>query len=169
MDIAMERVAPEYAREYALRHQEWGDSIQMADLDILRVAMAEDEDSATVTVAFSWYSYDDMTMQRTVVQQKWKSVTGGYFVMFEEEVIDGSEDLLALPEGAEEELAGDEDDDEAVAAGTSGGENEGAGQASDSDSDSDEEGWVEGEGEEAAEDEDAAGALARADEPDPAT
>ncbi|RLB49956.1 MAG: hypothetical protein DRJ42_19935, partial [Deltaproteobacteria bacterium] len=112
MDIAYERIAPEYVRDYSRRHYDWGDGIQMADLDILRLEMAEDEDSATVTVAFGWYDYDTMNLHRTVVRQKWRSTGSGYFVLFEEEVIDGSDQLLEPEEEDEEE---EEIDDEAMA------------------------------------------------------
>ncbi|MBW2460414.1 MAG: hypothetical protein JRH11_02125 [Deltaproteobacteria bacterium] len=138
MDIAYERIAPEYVRDYARRHYDWGDGIQMADLDILRLEMAEDEDSANVTVAFGWYDYDTMILHRTVVRQKWRSTGSGYFVLFEEEIIDGSDQLLEPEEEDEEE------EDEALAEGDQ-----------DEDDEDDDEGWVDQDDEAVAEDLDA--------------
>jgi len=132
LDIAMEKVAPGYVREYARRHHDWGSAIQMADVEILRMQMADDEKKATVVVAFGWYDYDTMTLERTVVRQKWNSLSAGGFVLAEEEVIDGNERLLEPPEDPEEEEAAPEESDEEEIAAT-GHER------------SDE--WVEGEGE----------------------
>ncbi len=123
MDIAMEKVAPAYAAEYARRHYDWGEGIQLADLDIVSMQMADDEKTATVVVSFRWYEYDTMTLQRTVVRQRWNSLSAGGFVLVEEVVVDGNERLLEPPpepereegdqeEEAQEELAADPPADE---------------------------------------------------------
>ena len=119
LDIAMEKVAPAYAREYSRRHHAWGDEIQMADVDILRMEMADDEKTATVVVAFGWYDYDTMTLERTVVRQKWNSLSAGGFVLVEENVIDGNDRLLEPPPEPEEDEgeadASDESEEELAA------------------------------------------------------
>lgn len=160
MDIAYERIAPEYMRDFARRHYDWGEGIQMADLDILRLEMAEDEDSATVLVAFGWYAYDTMHLHRTVVRQKWRRTSWGHYALFEEEVIDGSEQLLEPEEEDEEDeeevLADDEgwidQDDEAVA------------EDFDADDDDDEEDDDDGDRGDRGDDDDEDRELARADQ-----
>jgi len=156
MDIAAERVAPEYARDYANRHYDWGDGIQLADLDILGLVMAEDEDSAKVTVAFSWYSYDDMSLQRTVVRQSWRS-SGGSYILTDEEVIDGDDRLLEPDPDAEddEDEAEEEDGDDADEEDELSAEEEELASEDDADSDGDDddddEEWIDEDDREASE------------------
>jgi hypothetical protein len=128
MDIALEKVDRRYARQYALSHHDWGDGIQMADVDVESIQMAEDENVATVVVAFGWYDYDTMTLQRTVIRQKWSSVEAGGFVLTEEEIIDGNERLLEPPPEPEEdeEAASDESEEEVASEDSEWVEEEGA-------------------------------------------
>jgi hypothetical protein len=110
MDIARERVSPAYMGEFIRRRYDWGQGIQMADVDILSIQMNDETEHAQVVVAFGWYSYDDMSLARTVVRQKWDSSGSGY-VLMDEEVIDGDERLLEPPPEPEEDDEADSEEE----------------------------------------------------------
>jgi len=93
MDIAMQRVDPDYAELFVQRRQRWGQRVQLADQELLNIRMADDGEHATSTVAWSWYAYDTMTMQQTVIEQRWRKAHGT-FVLIGENVLQGDPDLL---------------------------------------------------------------------------
>jgi hypothetical protein len=93
MDLATMRVAAAYRAEWTDAHREWGRRIQIGDVELLDVRIESDSESAVSVVAVSWYSYDTMTLQRTVLRQHWQS-TGRDYVLASEEVVEGSPDLL---------------------------------------------------------------------------
>ena len=93
MDLATMRIAAAYRAEWTDAHREWGRSIQIGDVELLDVRIEADSDTAVSVVAVSWYSYDDMTLQRTVLRQTWQS-SGREYVLASEEVVEGSPDLL---------------------------------------------------------------------------
>lgn len=93
MDLATMRVAAPYRTEWADAHREWGRRIQIGDVELLDVRIEPDSETAISVVAVSWYNYDTMMLQRTVLRQHWQS-TGRDYVLASEEVVEGSPDLL---------------------------------------------------------------------------
>lgn len=106
MDLATQRVAPAYRSDWARAHHDWGRGIQIGDVELLDVRLVDEGDSATSLVAVSWYRYDTMTLQRTVVRQTWKNA-GREFVLMQEEVSEGDPRLLAPPPEPERAVEGD--------------------------------------------------------------
>ncbi len=95
-DIAGGRVHPRYRAKFAETHAKWGGQLQIADMEIVDVRLAPDEDGATSTVAYGWYSYDTMTLHRTVVRQRWRR-QDGTFSLVREDVVGGEEVLFEPP------------------------------------------------------------------------
>lgn len=106
MDLATQRVAPAYRSHWARSHHDWGRGIQIGDVELLDVRLVDEGDGALSVVAISWYRYDTMTLQRTVVRQTWKSA-GREYVLMEEEVAEGDPRLLAPPPEPERAVEGD--------------------------------------------------------------
>ena len=102
MDLAVENVAPAYRAEWRQTRHDWGRNIQIGDVEILDVTMAQDTDEAVSVVAVSWYRYDTMTLRRTVLRQQWQHGGGGYYLEGEA-VVDGDPDLIAPPPEEEDE------------------------------------------------------------------
>jgi hypothetical protein len=102
IDLAVQRVHPEFKAEYVANHHAWGENIQIADMDLLNMQLDDDMDAAMSVVAVSWYRYETMTIHRTVVQQKWELVSRS-FVLRDERVLSGDPDLLAPPDEPEPE------------------------------------------------------------------
>jgi len=96
IDIALQYVEPVYRHKFLVSHHGWGRSIEVADAEVMRIAMAPDRKSAAALVGFSWYSLDNMTLHSTVVKQTWEERDGS-FVMASEEVFEGDAELLAIP------------------------------------------------------------------------
>ncbi|MEM9190112.1 MAG: hypothetical protein AAGF12_13090 [Myxococcota bacterium] len=106
MDLATQRVHPEYRADYALTRYQWGRAIQIADTEVVSLQLGEGEEAATSTVAISWYSLQTMTLHTTVIRQRWEQI-GGTFTLREEEVLDGNPRLIEPPEPpANEEAEG---------------------------------------------------------------
>ena len=131
LDLAQQRVTPMKRGEFRLRHYRWGRDIQIADLDILDVQVrGEDRDNATSIVQIRWYDQSTMLLADTVVAQEWERVTGGY-ILTAEDVREGDETLLEIPEQLLE-TADDDDADAADAEADEGSEAERADEGSES-------------------------------------
>ena len=96
IDLATERVAPDYRTEFVLAHRMWGHDIQIADADMTHVQIADDSETATSLVTFAWYDERTMRLHSTVVQQRWTK-TDDNFLLAGEEIVGGDETLLADP------------------------------------------------------------------------
>ena len=102
MDLAVENVSPAFRAQWRKTRHDWGRNIQIGDVEILDVTLAEDADQAVSVVAVSWYRYDTMTLRRTVLRQRWEHGGGGYYLS-SEAVVDGDPDLIAPPPEEEDE------------------------------------------------------------------
>lgn len=96
LDLARERVAPAYRSAWVRSRHDWGRNIQIGDVELLDVRLAEDNETAVSVVAVSWYRYDTMTLRRTVLRQEWRS-GGREYYLAGEEVADGDPELVAPP------------------------------------------------------------------------
>jgi len=103
IDLATERVEPDYRAEFVLAHRLWGHDIQIADADMTHVQIAEDNESATSLVTFAWYDERTMRLHNTVVQQRWAK-SGDSFLLEAEEIVGGDDTLFAPPPEVEPEV-----------------------------------------------------------------
>lgn len=100
LDLAVHMVSPSYRDAFVQTHSGWGRAIEVADSEVLHIQMGADGQSATSTLAYSWYDLSAMTLARTVVRQTW-DLRDGFHVM-DELVIEGSPQLLPAPPPADE-------------------------------------------------------------------
>src|SRR5688500_1983118 len=56
MDLAAERVSPEYRERWTKNHHDWGRGIQIGDMELVDLKIDE-QDNATSIVSISWYRY----------------------------------------------------------------------------------------------------------------
>ena len=101
MDSAIAHVHPAYRRNFAREHRRWSSQIQIADVELMGIEMAQNEDRADITVGLSWYSYETMELRQTIVRQRWRRAGGGY-VLRSEEVLGGDPSLLGREARADE-------------------------------------------------------------------
>lgn len=92
MDIAVQMVTTGYRDAFIKSHATWGRAVEVADSEVVHIQIAPDGNTATSTLAYSWYDLSAMTLARTVVRQQW-DIRNGYQVM-SEEVIEGDAALL---------------------------------------------------------------------------
>jgi hypothetical protein len=102
IDLATQRVAPEYRATFLATHREWGGEIQIADADMTNVVLGDEEQGATSVVTVSWYDRATMQVRSTTLRQHWVQ-RGGGFLLDEEQVVGGDEGLLHRPQADTEE------------------------------------------------------------------
>lgn len=97
VDLAMQHVSPKYISRFAQRHQNWGESISIADIDLVRMKIASDNNSAMSEIALSWYDEGGVTIHSSVITQKWE-VVKGKFKLVDEAIRRGDPRVFATPE-----------------------------------------------------------------------
>ncbi len=100
IDLATERVSPEYRPAFLAQHRAWGHDVQIADSDTTHVQIADDMESATSLVTLSWYDERTMELHTSVIQQRWVKTDNG-FMLDLVRVVGGEESLLEVPPEAE--------------------------------------------------------------------
>lgn len=103
IDLAAQRVHPDYRARFLTSHAEWGSEIMIADADMTNVTFEDGQAAATTLVRFAWYDQRTMEVTGTIVSQHW-TMTGDGFQLDRETIVSGEERLLILP---------DEDDEDA--------------------------------------------------------
>jgi hypothetical protein len=100
MDLAVQIVMPSYRDAFMRSHSAWGRTVEVADSEVIHIQIAPDGNTATSTLAYSWYDLSAMTLARTVVRQQW-DIRDGYHVTGEE-IVEGAPELLPVPHAADE-------------------------------------------------------------------
>jgi hypothetical protein len=90
---ASQMVDPIYRARFMETHSHWGQTIQVADSEVMQVELAPDKESATSIIAYEWYMNDAMTLHQSVVRQRWSKMSGN-FGLFSEAVVQGDPRLL---------------------------------------------------------------------------
>jgi hypothetical protein len=108
VDLAAQQVHPDYRETFAESHALWGSDIQIADVEAtnIRFETGEEVNGATATVHIAWYDERTMEVYNTTIRQHFVPSDSGY-LLDEESIVSGDENLLNLPE-EDEESSGDE-------------------------------------------------------------
>jgi hypothetical protein len=115
LDLAAERVSPEFRARFVGSRRGWGRRLQIADVEMLDLRLHDDGDHATSEVEVSWYALTTMTLHSTVLRQQWEKEGMG-FVLTGEEILGGDRALLTPPPARPAPGASDGDGDDAAAA-----------------------------------------------------
>jgi hypothetical protein len=94
VDLAMRHVSPKYLARFSERHQGWGETISIAEVDLVRMQVAEDRQSATSEITLNWYDEGGVTIHSSVITQKWE-VVGGKFKLVDEAIRRGDPRVFA--------------------------------------------------------------------------
>lgn len=100
VDKAVSHVSPKYMQRFAQRHAEWGESVSIADIDLLSMQLAEDHLSGTSEVRLSWYDQNGVIVRSSTVTQKWETERGK-FKLVDESVRRGDPGVFADPPQAQ--------------------------------------------------------------------
>jgi hypothetical protein len=89
-------VQPDYRDAFIDRRRNWGNGVQLADIEVLNIQLASDSEHASATVSYSWYAMTDMTLHVTTLHQAWTSRKRG-FALASETVTQGDPGLFSPP------------------------------------------------------------------------
>jgi hypothetical protein len=96
VDKAIYHVSPKYMQRFTERHREWGESVSIADIDLVSMKLADDHLTATSEIKLSWYDQNGMMVRDSVVTQKWETERGK-FKLVDELVRRGDPAVFAAP------------------------------------------------------------------------
>jgi hypothetical protein len=93
LDLATAHVAPAYRPLFLARRAEWGERINIAEIEVVHMHIDRDRDQAFSIVNLSWTN-DGITLRKSVLSQVW-AMRRGTFRLTEETVKSGDEALFA--------------------------------------------------------------------------
>ncbi|HEX6241404.1 MAG TPA: hypothetical protein VFZ61_10940 [Polyangiales bacterium] len=96
VDRAVHHVSPKYMQRFTERRREWGETVSIADADLISMKLAPDHESAVSQVRLSWYDDTGVIVHSTLVTQKWASEKGKYKLV-DEAVQRGDQRVFAEP------------------------------------------------------------------------
>src|SRR3954471_14457617 len=96
VDRAMQHVSPKYMSRFVERHRMWGETISIADIDLVRLQVAGDKKSAVSEVNLNWYNDGGVMVHSSSITQRWKS-DGGKFKLVDEAIRRGDPGVFAEP------------------------------------------------------------------------
>lgn len=97
VDLAMQHVSPRYQLRFAERHRQWGETISIAEVDLVRMQVAEDKKSATSEIDLNWYNDGGVMVHSSSITQTWEA-EHGKFRLVDEAVRRGDPRVFAEPQ-----------------------------------------------------------------------
>jgi hypothetical protein len=99
VDIAAQYVSPKYLESFVSRHRTWGEDISIADVELVRMQLAEDRQSASSLITLNWYDTHGVTLRSSTIAQRWEAEKGN-FRLVEEKLSGGDPRIFAEAEPA---------------------------------------------------------------------
>lgn len=78
VDLALQHVSPTYSARFQDRHREWGETVSIAEVDLVRMQIAPDRKSATSEISLSWFSDHGVMIRSSTITQKWEAEHGKF-------------------------------------------------------------------------------------------
>ena len=83
LGTAANLVDPGFRTQFIENHRHWGGAIQVADSEVVHVEVAPGHEQATAIIAYQWYLAGAMTLQHSVVRQRWVKFEDRYGLVSE--------------------------------------------------------------------------------------
>jgi hypothetical protein len=96
VDLALQHVSPRYVAKFSDRHRKWGEGVSIAEVDLVRMQVAPDKQSATSEISLSWFDDGGVMIKSSTITQKWVTETGK-FKLLDESVRRGDPSVFAEP------------------------------------------------------------------------
>lgn len=77
VDLASSFVTPGYKERFQERRRDWGERINVAEVEVLQMQLAADKDTGVSEVSLSWYDAG-MTLHKSFVTQRWENARGTF-------------------------------------------------------------------------------------------
>lgn len=94
LEAAARNVSPSYQARFRERRSAWGEGINVAEVDLVFMELAQDKESAVSEVALSWTDASGVHIHRSHVMQKWANEHGS-FKLVDETIKKGDQGLFA--------------------------------------------------------------------------
>jgi hypothetical protein len=94
LEAAAKLVSPKYQKQFRQRRSTWGETVNVAEVDLLFMQLAADKESAISEVALSWTDATGVHLHRSSVTQKWANESGS-FRLVDETINKGDPALFA--------------------------------------------------------------------------
>jgi hypothetical protein len=94
LEAAAKNVSPSYQARFRQRRSAWGEAINVAEIDLLFMQLAEDKESAVSEISLSWTDASGVHLHRSNVTQKWANEHGN-FKLVDETINKGDQRLFA--------------------------------------------------------------------------
>lgn len=78
VDIAARNVSPKYKPRFEERRQGWGESISIAEVELLYQALAADKESAVSEISVSWTDATGVMLHKSFLTQTWANEHGNF-------------------------------------------------------------------------------------------
>jgi hypothetical protein len=96
VDLAMQHVSPKYVSKFVERHRMWGESVSIAEVDLVRLQVAEDRKSAVSEINLNWYNDGGVMVHSSSITQTWEAEKGK-FRLVDEAIRRGDPRVFAEP------------------------------------------------------------------------
>ncbi|HEX5659438.1 MAG TPA: hypothetical protein VFX59_19720 [Polyangiales bacterium] len=94
LEAAAKLVSPKYQAQFRERRATWGETINVAEVDLLFMQLAQDKESAVSEISLSWTDATGVHLHRSNVTQKWANESGS-FRLVDETINKGDQALFA--------------------------------------------------------------------------
>jgi len=94
VDIASRNVSPKYKPRFEARRQGWGESISIAEVELLYQALDKEKETAVSEVSISWTDATGVMLHKSYLTQTWANERGSYLLV-DERVKKGDPRLFA--------------------------------------------------------------------------
>ncbi|MEY4509080.1 MAG: hypothetical protein RLZZ450_1202 [Pseudomonadota bacterium] len=78
VDIAAHNVSPKYKERFEERRQNWGESVSIAEVELLYQALAADKESAVSEISLSWTDASGVMLHKSFLTQTWANEHGSF-------------------------------------------------------------------------------------------
>lgn len=78
VDLAAHNVSPKYKPKFEERRKDWGESINIAEVELLYQALAEDKESAVSEISLSWTDASGVMLHKSFLTQTWANEHGSF-------------------------------------------------------------------------------------------
>jgi hypothetical protein len=94
LEAATRNVSPKYQSRFRARRKTWGETVNVAEIELVFMQLAPDKESATSEIALSWTDASGVNLHKSQLAQQWAN-EGGQFRLIDETIIKGDPRLFA--------------------------------------------------------------------------
>ncbi len=98
LEAAQRNVSTKYQARFRNRRSRWGEAVNVADIDLVFMQLAQDKNSAVSEISLSWTDASGVYLHRSNITQRWAK-EGGTYRLIDESITKGDPALFAESQG----------------------------------------------------------------------